>query len=940
MFSFLPLGFAAPLVLTALIVLPIIWWLLRLTPPRPREINFPPTRLLIDVDKHEETPARSPWWLTLLRLLIAAAVIIALAGPIWRPMVATATGDGPLWLLVDNGWTSAQSWTERVITAERSLDEAEERGQPVLLAATADGPTQVLIPGTSNEARDRLRALEPRSWAASQAELLPALTTAATQAVPGAVVWMTDGLGGEAVDAFGQQLASISGDASIVAYTPQELPLGLKDVRNDATALTATVVRSSDEPSTLVTVQARDLKGLVIGESEVTFDGDAKQAEVRFELPVELRNEIARLQITGELTAGSVQLIDERWRRRTVGLVSGASTERSQPFLSPLYYLTRALEPFADLRQPRSADLALGVPELIEQNASVLILADIGNITGDALESLQEWVSAGGVLVRFAGPRLGAVTDELIPVGLRSGGRALGGSLSWQQPQPLGSFTQNAPFDGLDIPDDVTVNRQVLAEPDETLPDKTWASLADGTPLVTAERINRGWVVLFHVTADTSWSNLPISGTFVDMLRRILSFSAANVAGTGTAEDGKTSMLAPMRLLDGFGRLVTPLTSAKPVASVDIDAKPAGRENPPGLYGADAAFRALNLLRPDTTLTLFDPNVIGDTADIRRYETEGPLDMRAGLFVLALCLLLADAVAVLVLGSGLRLRRHPTAAAALLLALATAMTSLPAGNAEAQNAANSDQWALEAASVTHLAYVVTGNRQIDDTSRAGLFGLSQYLISRTALEPGDPVGVRLDSDELAFFPLIYWPIDETSTVPSARTMARVDAYMRSGGTVLFDTRDQLTANSSAGGFGVSPATQQLRAILASLDVPPLEPVPTDHVLSKAFYLLEAFPGRWIGSPLWVQAQPENEDGNARPVRAGDGVSSILITANDFAGAWASDGQGNYLHPTVPGDPSQREYAYRTGVNIVMYTLTGNYKADQVHVPALLERLGQ
>ncbi|WP_346432262.1 BatA domain-containing protein [Breoghania sp. L-A4] len=219
MFSFLPLGFAAPLVLSALALLPVIWWLLRLTPPRPREVTFPPTRLLVDVEKREETPARSPWWLTLLRLLIATAVIIALAGPIWRPMVATATGEGPLWLLIDNGWTSAQSWPDRLVTAERTLDEAEDRGQPVLLAATADGPTQTLQPGSPNDARDRLRALEPRSWPAMQGELLPALQAAAAESAPGAVVWMTDGLGGETVDDFAEKLGGIAGDASIVAYT-------------------------------------------------------------------------------------------------------------------------------------------------------------------------------------------------------------------------------------------------------------------------------------------------------------------------------------------------------------------------------------------------------------------------------------------------------------------------------------------------------------------------------------------------------------------------------------------------------------------------------------------------------------------------------------------------------------------------------------------------
>jgi hypothetical protein len=168
-------------------------------------------------------------------------------------------------------------------------------------------------------------------------------------------------------------------------------------------------------------------------------------------------------------------------------------------------------------------------------------------------------------------------------------------------------------------------------------------------------------------------------------------------------------------------------------------------------------------------------------------------------------------------------------------------------------------------------------------------------------------------------------------------MAKVDTFMKNGGTILFDTRD-------AGGFSTSgadtPETLKLREILAFVDVPPLEPVPPDHVLTKAFYLLTEFPGRWANSELWVESLSDQPTDSNRPARGGDGVSPILITGNDMAAAWAVDDGGLWLYPTVPSDPRQRELAFRAGVNIVMYSLTGNYKADQVHVPALLERLGQ
>jgi hypothetical protein len=108
------------------------------------------------------------------------------------------------------------------------------------------------------------------------------------------------------------------------------------------------------------------------------------------------------------------------------------------------------------------------------------------------------------------------------------------------------------------------------------------------------------------------------------------------------------------------------------------------------------------------------------------------------------------------------------------------------------------------------------------------------------------------------------------------------------------------------------------------------------VLTKSFYLLDRFPGRYDGGRLWV----ERADSEGATSGTTDGVSGIIIGSDDYAGAWALDENGAPMFATVPGSDRQREFAFRTGVNVVMYALTGNYKADQVHVPALLERLGQ
>ena len=947
--GFLPLTFASPFVLAALIALPAIWYLLRLTPPRPQEVTFPPTRLLLDIIKREETPSKSPWWLTALRLLLATLLILALAGPIWRPSADLDSARGPLWLIVDNGWAAADHWQARADHLALLADRAGERARPITLVGTADGPSQRFEPAAATDQKPRLAALAPRPWGADRAALLEGLKKSADKAKPGSVIWLTDGVDDGGGKAFAEALtALVPGVPVTIATTGDALPLALTDTDNGLKAMTATVVRAEADATRDGRLRALDSKGRVVAETPFALAAGKTEVTGTFDLPIELRNEIARVEIAGEPHAGAVQLLDERWRRRVVGLVSGVTADQQQPLLSPVHYLQNALRPFAEVREPKG-DLAAAVKDLVRQNVSVIMTADVGTMTGDVEKTLAEWVGQGGVLVRFAGPRLAAVRggDKLVPVELRQGGRTLGGALSWAEPQALGSFSAGSPFAGLAVPKDVSVTRQVLAEPKPDLGPKTWASLADGTPLVTAGRLGNGWVIMFHVTADTGWSNLPLSGTFIEMLRRIVSFSAA-LGAKETGEAAKSTdgvvQLPPLRLIDGFGRSVGPNAEAKPIAEHSEATLRPSRDHPPGLYGSEDAFVALNLMRKGDRIAALDVAGVPGLATFV-LPREGPEDLKPSLFAAALLVLALDSLAVLWLGGRLHIRRRPAAAAILLgvgLALAGLLGATPTSAAEPKRDPATEQFNRDAALATHLAYVVTGNADTDETSRRGLEGLTRALADRTALEPAAPIGVDLAKDELAFFPLLYWPVDAGAAQPSPAVLTKMDAFMKNGGTILFDTRDALSTPTLRGTGRTSPATEALRRILSGLDVPELEPVPSDHVLTKSFYLLQDFPGRFEGGQLWVEATPARDPNEAaeRPVRPGDGVSPIMISSNDLAGAWALTDSGDFLLPTVPPDPRQREMAYRVGINIVMYTLTGNYKADQVHVPALLERLGQ
>jgi hypothetical protein len=477
----------------------------------------------------------------------------------------------------------------------------------------------------------------------------------------------------------------------------------------------------------------------------------------------------------------------------------------------------------------------------------------------------------------------------------------------------------------------------VLAEPDADLPNRIWAVLADGTPLVTAAKRGKGLVVLFHVTADTTWSNLPLSGTFVEMLRRVVALSGTAVKGASEADaqDKQTSTLVPpSRTLDGEGAFEAPPPTAKPIRA---DAPGIGRaEHPPGFYGPPEGLVAVNTLARDAALPRL---AYGDlVASLARFTVEKPRDLAMPLLLAGLLLLMADALVVFALaGGGARLRRLAGATGILVVGVLAA--AIVAGPVPAKAQDDASQAAFQSALKTRLAYVITGDKETDETSLAGLRGLTAFIGDRTALEPGEPVGVDVGRDELAFHALLYWPIVPGLPPPSQAAMGRVDAFMKSGGTIIFDTRDALQQSA---GLASTPAGETLQKLLSSLDIPELEQVPRDHVLTKTFYLMEKFPGRYDAGETWVEAMPADAETAAgdRPARAGDGVSPIIITSNDFAGAWATGADLKPLFPLTPGGPRQREMAYRGGVNIVMYALTGNYKADQVHVPALLERLGQ
>lgn len=916
------ISFLFPWVLTALLTLPLIWWLLRIVPPRPKSVIFPAIRFLYRLKKDEQSAATTPWWLLLLRLVIAALIILAIAGPILNlPEQRDSSGD--VVMIVDDGWTAAESWNDLKATLNKLVQETTRQERQVYIVTTSrevEGRLPSLSPLADREALGIAASLEPKSWPSYYGDLSQLLPRLESLDNP-EFIWLSSGILQETdipdLEDFFTRLTEIGPltifhEESVIA-TPV---IGVPSINSEKLRVPLNLPAGAAANEGVLTAIVDD--GKIIASLPFTFLENETSAFVDLNIPNKIRNDIRRLEISNSRNAGSIFLLDQRWQRRQVGLVTSVSEQVDQPLLDEVHYLTQALTPFFDITRGT-------IEGLVAEDQSLIVLGDAANLPEGIERKLVDWIAKGGVLVRFAGPKLANSNGALVPVNLRSGNRSLQGAMSWNQPAPLGPIPQSSPFFGLSIPTDVAVNKQVLANPSPELLDKTWAQLEDGTPLVTADRQGNGWLVLFHTTATPEWSNLAISGLFVEMLREI-----GNLGQLTGQNFSSQRSLPPFQLMDGFGSLRSETGIAEPINTAEMEDLILDACHPPGYYGDENFSIAINIGQFEADYSVVDMGQF--PATIRYFDRSAVVDLILPVLLAALLLVLVDQIVSLHLQGKLPALRTVSRAAALFIVIAASVNVMSVETSAQEADLDGDAKALAATLDTRLGYIRTHDSTVDRMSHNGLAGLSRQLRNRTAVETKDPLPIDIERDELIFYPLIYWPVTPDFPALSEQAILKLNDYFNGGGTILFDTRNQ----NNVGQFGPdlynSPENIRLRQLTARLDIPRIHQVPPDHVVTRAFYLMQTFPGRYDGGDVWIE--------DTAGIQGNDGVASIVIGSNDWAAAWAIDADGRYQAATLPGNERQRELAYRFGINLVMYTLTGNYKADQVHIPAILERLGQ
>ncbi len=915
------LSFSAPWVLLAFITLPILYWFLKVIPPKPRHIQFPAIRLLLSIQNQEQSSRSIPWWLLALRLTLAALIIFTLAGPRLNAGNAN-TRSGPMVVLIDNNWQIAPYWNDVQTRLSQLIEEAKEADRLIALfplAAPKSDARNTATPQLPATAATTVSTIIPRAVPLDRSSVSTLITELESLDNP-EFFWISSGM--EITEQSSTTIEMIDeietlGPLTIYQTTENSGPHLIrppKQLNGQFSVPLSREVGSNVAEGVLI---GKGADSKILFRKPYMFEAGKSNLQLEISLPVQLTNQLERLEIENASSAASIYLLDNRWRRPEIGLVTPSNATAGHMLLDERHYIEKALLPNFTVKKGE-------LQQLLTENVSFIALPDTGRLPSSTKSELIQWIENGGTLIRFAGPQLAAARTDLTPVQLRIGNRNLDGSISWTNPARLGPMPSGSPFTALEMPNDIVVRKQVLAIPSPDLNEKTWARLNDGTPLVTADQMAAGNIILFHTTASTAWSNLALSGLFVEMLREI-----GTQIDTPNSGLEREATLPPIALLDGRGAPLSGSYGQYPLSISASDPPMITGDHPAGYYGDAKNRYGLNVgtLAPDFERLDFSTL----NAELLPLKVFQEINLRPALLTLIFALLVLDLIAMIFLqGKPISFASIKRGGQPLMLLATIFMASTLFG--VDSNAEESEDRILAATLQTRLAYITTGDQGVDKLTKAGMEGISQLVSQRTSVEVGEPMGIDLEEHELLFYPFVYWPITSEFPNLSDQSVRKVRHYMANGGTLLIDTRNQIKKSRYGGSLSNSPENQRLQSLMSRLDIPRLTPVPVDHVLTRAFYLMQAFPGRYADGEVWIS--------DTSDMLGNDGVSPILIGSNDWAAAWAINETGRPIVAVTPGGARQRELARRFGINMVMYTLTGSYKSDQVHIPAILERLGQ
>ena len=911
------LFFTHPLALFLTTALPLLWVLFKLLPLKPRRVIFPAMVLFHRKKADAPAPRDIPVWLKILRLLTVFFLIMFLAKPVYDRGGDSVTLD-PTLLVIDNSWSSAIGWQDRIDVISSRLDSfINVVGVPVAIVTTApdkDTGKPIFAADLSpSEAKSFVRSIEPQPWDSDYdaAGMLVKSEFLLKQGPKWNTYWFSDGQGGKAQSRFFDDISSY-GEVTLYNTPAFNQGIAIAAVTTDAQELVITVTRRNATEETTQSLAVFSNDGSVLMRSDITLDQGEYGHEERLRIPKNILKDIQRIQIFPDTHAASTWYMDKTWQQPKIGIWTDRPTSQKQDYLNDVFYIAQAAEVSAEVVTGSVQDL------IADEELSLLVIPDSTQPTGEDYDLLKNWINEGGSLLRFAGKNLiKERAPQLLPVKIYGGERSFGGAMSWGTPAKLGGVADDSPLGSikaeLERIADFTIKQQVLARPAIDLKEKSWAWIEDQSPLITQQSLGEGQSILVHTSADTAWSDMAISEFFPIM------FSTLSKHAMGAIDNGLgETMVYPSRVYDAYGDLTEPGFLAEQISTSKMDETNIGPKFPAGLYStkghSDQSTIAYNYGQTLNDLTLENEALEIDLYDqVLSYDEKTYIDLSVYFLWLTIILFIVDCVLTFGLIHGRKVFSLSVPRKVFLL-IFSMMFMYPASGVLAQDRLKNK---------IDLAYVITEDTNRDTISRKGLSALGEVLKRRTTVEFNDVAGVDPARDDLSRFPFIYWPMTASQSPLSEAARANIQFYLDHGGMIVFDTRDAQFAETDS-----TLGQESLQRIMQGIQVGPLVTLPPDHVLKRSYYLLEEFPGLYKGGDIWVENVAETDY---------DGVPTVIIGSHDWAAAWASSNTGRFALNAQGTKKEQYEHALRFGVNLVMMSLTGSYKKDQVHIKYILER---
>ena len=680
------------------------------------------------------------------------------------------------------------------------------------------------------------------------------------------VMWVTHDMAQGGKKEFADFLAA-KGDLTI-ALTPLPSLAIVGQPRDGAPATAIADVKSRDD-SLARALSFANHKGR--NQTTVTISGSAA-----IDMPplLKTREPTAELIVSDQRHAAARLLFARALPSWRLGIIAGRQVS---PLLEESHYITQA--------SVRFSSPLTGTVQSLQQQSRVIIRTDNVTLTPEQEESLTQWVADGGHLIRFAGSRLYHLADNQ-PYAHFALTPLQQGELSERAALPLLPFAQTSPLFDVSIPSDLTLTPHLLLREQPDSPIEIWAQLEGGIPWIVSRSHHKGRETLVLTTANTEWSDLVLSPLFPPLLERLTAVQTSFVADNTAASSGEWQALVT---LNGYGER-TPHDDSF-FASFDTTDAPSAA-HPPGLYRhrLNGITVAHNLGDHIDDLTPFSDFPASARFAHDGNSTQPIIDLAPYLALVALLLWLMD----------LWLLRF-------LSYLILVLIVLPSPS---WGDISDDGWRA----ASHPTIGIISQTTVPSWLHQALKGISDTTSQRTTTDMATPRIVDLQSDTLPLYPMLYWRFADGMKPLDKNQAARLNRYMEQGGILLLD---------------VSDWEGDVTTMTRHLVIPPLVPMPYDHALTRAFYLLERAPN-FNSQDVWLSRQPH-------PLH--DHVSPVIVLNHDYARMWLAYHVSRHSSSPFAAPPAASvDGAVRFGVNLILYGLTGQYKKDQVHLDIILKRL--